>query len=281
MYTRRPAGSGGRSFGGGRLLIALAVAAFSVLSYCASKEYNPVTGEDQYVAMDPEQEIALGLQAAPEMAAQFGGLDPDENAQGLVDQVCQRLLENSLAAESEYPFDCHLLADTETINAFALPGGQLFITAALFDQLQSEGQLAGVMGHEIVHVLGRHSSEQIAKAQLTQGLTGAAVLATYDPDNPSSTQTAQVAALIGQLVNLRFGREDELESDRLGVRIMAQAGYDPRAMVSVMEILGAAASGPRPPEFFSTHPNPENRIERIQQAIQEEFPNGVPENLTP
>jgi predicted Zn-dependent protease len=281
MYTRRPARSGGRGLGMGRLLIGLAIAAFSVLSYCASKEYNPVTGEEQYVALNEEQEIALGLQAAPEMAQQFGGLDPDENAQALVDQVCQRLLENSLARESDYPFECHLLADTQTINAFALPGGQLFITAALFDKLQSEGQLAGVMGHEIVHVLARHSSQQIAKARLTQGLTGAAVLATYDPDNPSTTQTAQVAAVIGQLINLRYGREDELESDRLGVRIMAQAGYDPRSMLSVMEILASAGSGPQPPEFFSTHPNPENRLERIEQAIQEEFPNGVPEDLTP
>jgi predicted Zn-dependent protease len=231
------------------------------------------------VGITPEQEIALGLQAAPEMAAQFGGLDSDEQAQALVDDVCRRIIENSSAGDTEWPFDCHLLADTETINAFALPGGPLFITAALFNNLETEGQLAGVMAHEIGHVVARHSAQQIAKQQLTQGLTGAAVIATYDPNDPSTQRTAQVAALIGQLVNMRFGREDELQSDRLGVQFMADAGYDPRSMVNVMEILAQASQGNQPPEFFSTHPNPENRIARIEEAIQAEFPNGVPEGL--
>ena len=282
MYYGRSANTtGGRGFGWGRILVALGIAAFSVISYCSSRSYNPVTDEDQYVAMTPEQEVALGLQAAPEMAQQFGGLDPDQDAQALVDRVGQNIVQNSDAKKLGYPFEFHLLGDTETINAFALPGGQNFITAALFDQLQTEGQLAGVLAHEIVHVIARHGSEQIAKAQLTQGLTGAAVLATYDPDNPSSQNTAQVALLIGQLVNLKFGRDDELESDRLGVRFMAQAGYDPRAMLDVMQILASASEGNRPPEFFSTHPNPENRIARIEEAIQAEFPNGVPEGLIP
>jgi predicted Zn-dependent protease len=273
--------SGGRSFGGARLIIALVVAGFALFSYCSSQEYNPVTEENQHVALDMEDEIALGLQAAPEMAQQFGGLHPDEQAQAYLDQICQRLVSQSEVQTTDWPFECHLLADTETVNAFALPGGQLFITAALFEQMETEGQLAGVMAHEIVHVVGRHAAQQIAKQQLTQGLTGAAVLATYDPDNPNSQGAAQVALLIGQLVNLRYGREDELESDRFGVQFMSEAGYDPRAMVRVMEILAAANEGPRPPEFFSTHPNPDNRILRIEEAIAAEFPSGVPEGLQP
>jgi predicted Zn-dependent protease len=271
--------SSGRSFSGGRIVIALVIAAFSILSYCSSRSYNDVTDEDQYVAISPEQEIVLGLQAAPEMAKEFGGLDPDERAQALMDDVCGRIIENSEASETEWPFECHLLADPETINAFALPGGQLFITAALFDQLETEGQLAGVMAHEIGHVVARHSSQQIAKQQLSQGLTGAAVIAAYDPDNPNSRHAGQIALLIGQLVNMKFGRDDELQSDRLGVQFMSEAGYDPRSMVQVMEILGEASQGNRPPEFFSTHPNPDNRIARIQEAINQEFPNGVPDGL--
>ena len=85
--------------------------------------------------------------------------------------------------------------------------------------------------------------------------------------------------LIGQLVNLKFGRNDELEADRLGVRFMSEAGYDPRAMMRVMEILEASSQGQKPPEFFGTHPNPENRMAQIQAAIDAEFPNGVPEGL--
>ncbi len=278
MY-RRSSGSQGRSFNGGRILVALAIAAFSILSYCSSRSYNPVTDETQYVAISPEQEIALGLQAAPEMMQEFGGLDSDSQAQALVDKVCNRIIENSEAGETEWPFECHLLADDHTINAFALPGGQMFITAALFNQLETEGQLAGVMAHEMGHVIARHSSQQIAKQQLTQGLTGAAVIAAYDPDNPSSQQAGQVALLIGQLVNMKFGRDDELQSDRLGVQFLAEAGYDPRALIRVMEILASASQGNQPPEFFSTHPNPDNRIARIEEAIREEFPDGVPDGL--
>jgi predicted Zn-dependent protease len=148
------------------------------------------------------------------------------------------------------------------------PGGQIFITRALFDRLGDEGGVAGVIGHEIGHVIGRHSAERIAKARLTEGLTGAAVIASYDPDNPASMRTAQVAILIGQVINLRYGREDELEADFLGVCFMHQAGHDPSQLIRVMEVLAEASQGPSPPEFFSTHPNPENRIGRIQQAIQ-------------
>lgn len=268
-----------RRFGGGRMLIALAVAAVSLISYYSAREYNPVTDEVQHVDLTTEQEIGLGLQAAPEMAQQFGGLHPDQEAQATVDQVCSRIVQQSAAKDTPYQYECHVLADEETINAFALPGGQVFITAGLLKQLQTEGQVAGVLSHEIGHVVARHGAEHMAKARLTQGLTGAAVLATYDPDNPSSRNSAAMAALIGQMVNMRFGREDELESDRLGVRFMSEAGYDPRSMVDVMKVLEEAAGGGRQPEFFSTHPNPGRRIERIEQAIAETYPQGVPEEL--
>ena len=183
--------------------------------------------------------------------------------------------------DSPYEFEFHLLGDERTINAFALPGGQLFVTAALARRLETEGQLAGVLAHEIGHVVARHGAEHLAKAQLTQGLAGAAVIAAYDPERPGSAQqTAAIAAAIGQLVNMRFGREDELESDRLGVRFSAEAGYDPRAMIGLMEILAAAGDGQaRPPEFFSTHPNPDRRLERIRAAIEKLYPQGVPAGL--
>jgi predicted Zn-dependent protease len=247
--------------------MALGMAAFAIISFLASKTYNPVTGEEQYVNITQEQEIALGLQAAPQMAQEFGGEHPSAEAQAIVDQVGEDLVASSIAARSDYPFEFHLLADENTLNAFALPGGQVFITAGLFGQLDNLDQLAGVLAHEIVHVIGRHGAERIAKEQLTQGLSGAVVLATYDPDNPSSQQTAQVALMIGQLVNMNFGRADEIESDTLGICLMLDAGYDPQAMVSVMEILNAASQGGRPPEFLSTHPDPGNRIQQIQRSI--------------
>ena len=252
----------------GRLLMAAAIAAFSLFSYFSSRQDNPVTGETQYIDITPEQEIALGLEAAPQMAAEFGGLDENAADQALVDEIGNRIVQSSPAGASPYQFDFHLLDDDQTINAFALPGGQVFITRALYDKLQTEGELAGVLGHEIGHVVARHSAEHIAKAKLTEGLTGAAVIAAYDPDNPSSASRAQIAVLIGQLINLKFGRDDELESDYLGVCFINDSGYDPGELVRVMEVLAASRQGNQPPEFFSTHPNPENRIQRIEQAIQ-------------
>jgi predicted Zn-dependent protease len=252
----------------GRLLMAAAIAAFSLFSYFSSRQDNPVTGETQYIDITPEQEIALGLEAVPQMTAEFGGEDESARDQAIVDEVGQRVVQSSPAGSSPYQFDFHLLDDDQTINAFALPGGQVFITRALYDQLQTEGQLGGVLGHEIGHVVGRHSAEHIAKAKLTEGLTGAAVIAAYDPNNPSSASRAQIAVLIGQLINLKFGRDDELEADYLGVCFMNATGYDPNEMINVMKILEASQTGDRPPEFFSTHPDPGNRIQRIQQTIQ-------------
>lgn len=280
MSTYGNAPRGGR-LSPARLLIALLLAAASAIGYFSMKQYNPVTGETQHVSMSVGQEIAIGLQAAPEMAAQYGGLEPDPQAQEMVKAVGRKVLAGSAAGKSEYQFDFHLLADPETINAFALPGGQVFITNGLLRRLTTEGQLAGVLGHEIGHVVGRHGAEQMARAQLTQGLTGAAVIATYDPDDPNSRGSAQVALLVGQLVSMKFGRDDESEADRLGVRFLAEAGYDPRALLGVMQVLAEAAQGPRPPEFFSTHPNPENRMQAIETAIAEAFPGGVPEGMTP
>lgn len=281
MYQRRVSRrSAGRRGGGmGRIVIGLVVAAIALFSYFSSRATNPVTGEEQYVSMTPGQEIAMGLQAAPQMEQQFGGADPDADVQAFIDEVGFHIVNASDASKTDYPFEFTLLADEETINAFALPGGPIFMTAALYDRLETEGQVAGVLAHEIGHVVGRHSAQQLAKAELTQGLTGAVVIASYDPNNPRSQQTAQVAAAIGQLVNMKFGREDELESDRLGVLFMAQAGYDPRSLIDVMQILAEAGGPNRQPEFFSTHPNPENRVAEIEAAIAEVFPDGVPDGL--
>ncbi len=250
-----------------RYLIAGGLALFAIISYLGSKTINPVTGEEQYITISKDQEIALGIQAAPEMAGMHGGLEQNADAQAIVDLVGQELVANSVAAGSGYPYEFHLLADDETVNAFALPGGQIFITNALFVRFENVDQLAAVLGHEIGHVLARHGAQRIAQQELSQGLTGAVVLATYDPNDPSSQRTAQVALLIGQLVTMKYGREDELESDWLGVCMMHQAGYDTREMVSVMQILASAAQGPRPPEFLSTHPDPGNRIGEIEAAI--------------
>lgn len=277
MPVRRRSGGGV----GGRILLALVLAVVAVGGYFFStrEEYNPITQETQRISLSVQDEIALGLQSAPQMAAQFGGLHPDAAVQEQIDAIGERLVEMSAANSTEYPFDFHVLADSSTVNAFALPGGQIFLTAGLLRLLDTEGEVAGVLAHEIGHVVGRHSAEQIAKSQLTQGLAGAAGVALYDPENPSSQAAAQAAMVVGQVVNMKYGREHELQSDRLAVRFMADAGYDPRSLITVMEILGEAGGANRQPEFLSTHPDPGNRIREIEKAIEAEFPDGVPSGL--
>ena len=266
----------------GRWIIAIVMALVSLVGYYSSTSVNNVTGEKQRVSgITHEQEIALGLQAAPQMARQFGGISDNAQARNLVARVGKTIIAQSDAAKTPYKYDFHLLNDDQTVNAFALPGGQIFITEALLKRFKTEGQLAGVLAHEIAHVVARHSAEQMAKQKLTQGLTGAAAIAAYDPDNPASRNSAQVAAMIGNLVGMKFGRNDELESDKYGVRFMSQAGYDPRAMLQVMQILAASSGEKKQSEFLSTHPNPENRLAKIQQAIKQQFPQGLPQNLKP
>jgi beta-barrel assembly-enhancing protease len=259
--------------GRGRLVVAGIIALFAIISYFGSSSENPLTGEKQRVAMTPEQEIALGYQSASQMAAQMGGVSRNPQAVALVQRIGEELVHQSFAAKSPYKFSFHVLADQKTVNAFALPGGPVFITEGLLRQLKTEAELAGVLGHEIGHVIARHSSERLAKQQLTQGLLGALVVGSGD------YTTAQIGQVVGNMINMSYGREDELESDALGIRIMAEAGYDPRGMVRVMEVLAKASGGSRQPEFVSTHPAPENRSERIKQEIAKRFPNGVPENL--
>ncbi|MBL4591106.1 MAG: M48 family metalloprotease [Phycisphaerales bacterium] len=257
-----------------RLGIAVVIALISIVGYFGAGSANPVTGQTQRVAMSVEQEIALGLAALPRMAAQYGGEDRDQRDQQLVDRVGETLV-RAIDSPTPWRFEFHLLADPQTINAFALPGGQVFITRALFDRLQTEGQLAGVLGHEVGHVIERHGAQRMAKQKLAQGLVGAAGVA------GDGRSAAQMAAAVGNLVNMSYGRGDELESDEWGVALMVNAGYDPRAMIVVMEILRDAGGGGGKAEFFSTHPDPENRIGKIEDAIGQHYPNGVPDGLVP
>ena len=262
-----------------RLLIAGGMAMFAIVSYFMMGQQNPFNKENQRVGLDPQQEIALGLQAMPELVKQYGGMHPDRKAQDYVDRVGNEIVEaaNRIAAkqsgQNPYQFEFHLLADARTVNAFALPGGQVFITAALYKRLQTRGQLAGVLGHEVGHVLMRHGAQRLAQQKLTQGLVGAAGVAGGDANS------AQMAAAIANLVNMKYGRDDELESDHWGVILMAEAGYNPNALVGVMQILEEAGGGGGTPEMLSTHPKPANRQQYIYDVIEKAFPKGLPENL--
>lgn len=265
-----------------RYAIGLIIALVGIGMYYFRTEVNPVTGEKQHIAMTVDEEKALGLQAAPQMAQQMGGIVARDDPRAmLVSEVGRRIVARSDASKSPYVdnFHFHLLEDPKTINAFALPGGQIFITKALFERLENEAQLAGVLGHEIGHVIERHSAQQMATGQLGQLLTVAVGVGTSGQDD-GGRKAQMAAAMANQMMQLRYSRGDESQADSFGIKDMAQAGYDPRAMLDVMKILKEASEGNRQPEFLLTHPLPETRLQEIQRQIEEIYPDGIPPDLT-
>jgi beta-barrel assembly-enhancing protease len=253
-------------------MIALVFVAIALFKWFSTPKYrSAVTDEDHRAVGDISQDVAMGLQAAPEMMQQHGGEHRDTKLQSLVDQIGAKLVkansQGDWASEfNQYKWDFHLLADEEMINAFALPGGQVFFTYGLLKHLKSEDEVAGVMGHEIGHVIARHSAQQMAKNGFIGGLVQAGTMATAG-DGGGSPQMAQ---MVGKLLSTRYGRGDETQSDKLGVQFMMNAGYNPQGLIKVMEILAKTMGGSgRPPEYLSSHPNPENRIEAIQGFIEQ------------
>ena len=269
----------GYNNGGGfnlRLLLGIVIAVISVIGYFSHTSVNPVTGEKQHLSMTADQEMQLGLQSAPEMSAQMGGDVPRDDPEAEeVRYIGKSIWQKSDAARSPYQYEYHLLNDAQTVNAFALPGGQVFITKALYEDLADEAELAGVLGHETGHVVERHSAQQIEKSKLGTGLVTAVAVGSQH-----GISSGLAAGVADQILQLRFSREDESQADSCGVRFMAQAGYDPRAMIDVMKVLMAQTQGGHQPEFLVTHPYPEHRIVDITAQLKQTYPDGVPGDLS-
>jgi predicted Zn-dependent protease len=228
----------------------LAVALVAALGGCVR---NPATGKQQLSLVSEQEEIALGKQAAEQIAQTMPRYE-DPKVQAYVEGIGKRM-----AAASERPALpwTFTVLDDPTVNAFALPGGPVYVTRGILTHLNSEAELAAVMGHEIGHITAMHSVQQISKASLAQlGLGVGAIL------KPELAGVAQAAGAGLQLLFLKFGRDAESEADQLGFRYMLGQQYDPREMAPVFHTLGRAsaqAGGGRLPEWLSTHPNPENR----------------------
>lgn len=269
-------------YGGGgfnvRLIVGLVIAAGAVIAYLSHTSVNPVTGEKQHVSMSAADEVRLGLAAAPRMAQQFGGVAPrnDPEAQE-VRYIGNRIVASSDAANSPYrdQFQYHLLNDTRTVNAFALPGGQVFITRALYDALDDEAELAAVLGHETGHVIERHSAQQVEQANLGQRLVTAVGVGSRN-----GFRDAAIAGVVDRLTQLKFSRGDESQADTCGLKYMTQAGFDPRAMLDLMQVLERQSQGGRQPEFLVTHPYPQHRVQDIKATLNKVYPAGIPNDLT-
>ncbi len=209
-----------------------------------------------------QQDIQLGQEAAGQVRTKAQVVQ-NPFLQDYVNRIGQRLANTGEARSSGFPFTFTVIADP-SINAFALPGGPMFIHTGLLKAVDNEAELAGVMGHEMSHVILRHGTNQASKANLIQI---PALLAGVVGGGSMLGQLAQVGVGLGaNSVLLKFSRSDESEADALGSHLMSEAGYNPLEMAHFFEKL-AASGGSRSPQFLSDHPNPGNR----EQAIQEEI----------
>lgn len=222
---------------------------------------NPATGETQLSLIGEQQEIEMGRQAAQQVEASIGLVD-DQELQGYVSRIGQRLAAASERPDLPWSFK---VVDDPGVNAFALPGGFIYVTRGIMATFMSEAELAAVLGHEIGHVTARHSVEQLSQQQLYGGLAAVGV-AVFDLGSVAQ-------GLLGgslQLLFLKYSRDDERQADELGLRYMTRENYEPREMLDVFATLhrvSAASGGGGTPGWLSTHPAPEDRFERIAAHI--------------
>lgn len=233
---------------------------------------NPTTGRSQFNSLSPEQKIALGIQAAPGLTKEYGGEVSDPQLRGYVAQVGQRMVPLTEGNAPSLPWKFTLL-DSDVINAFALPGGKVFVSRALTERMTNEAQLAAVIGHEMGHVTARHVNDRITRQRVVSGVltAGVAVLGQVSDSGSMAGAAKQILGTGGQGYLLKFSRDQEHEADALGMRYMVRAGYDPMGAVQVQEILKAASKGSRNLEIMSTHPLPESRITRLKRLLEKDY----------
>jgi predicted Zn-dependent protease len=247
------------------ILFPLALLTLALLANLTACETAPVSGRRQLILINNEQEMQLGTQAFAQAKGK-NAISHDAAANTAVSRVGQRI---AAATELKLPWE-FVVFDSSQVNAFALPGGKVAVYTGILPVTQDDNGLATVLGHEIGHVLAHHGAERVSRsevAQLGQGLA-AALLGGGDP---SSQQL--VGALLGAGVTygieMPFSREQEYEADRIGLSLMAQAGYDPRSALGFWQRMMARQKGAGGPEFLSDHPSDQNRIAELEHLLPE------------
>jgi predicted Zn-dependent protease len=255
------------------VLLLLALVLAPALAGCVT---NAATGRSQFNSLSREDEIAMGTEAQAEIIPQYGGAVDDPALQAYVTEVGMKMVPYVEGDYGSLPWEFTLL-DTEVINAFALPGGKVFLTRGLASKLKSEAEMAGVLGHEIGHVTAEHADKRITNQIIFTGvLIGATVAAGQSGDGWIEAGVPLLVGVGGQGFLLKFGRGEEYESDTLGIRYMTRAGYNPEGQVRVMQVLVDASKGAgRQPEFLSTHPYPESRVKRAEEIIRKDYPQTI------
>ena len=223
---------------------------------------NPVTGKKELMLLSENQEKALGLESDPGIIASYG-LYQDENMQSFINEKGKQMGKISHRPDLDYQFR---ILDSPVVNAFAVPGGYVYFTRGIMAHFNNEAEFAGVLGHEIGHVTARHSASQYSKQILAQlGLVAGMVV------SEDFRQFANIAQTGVGLLFLKFGRDDESQSDQLGVEYSTKIGYDAHEMADFFQTLKRLSdkSGQQIPTFLSTHPDPADRYNKVHKEAKE------------
>ena len=246
-----------------------------LITGCAS-QVNPVTGRSELSVMDEASEIAQGKQAHEEVLKEYGAY-PDAKLQAYVNELGQRLAQHSHRSQLEWHFT---VLDSPDINAFALPGGFVYVTRGIMAYMESEADLAGVIGHEIGHVTARHGAQRATRQQTAGFGVFAATLLGAVLEAGGAKGATQAASGLAQNVAAgsiaKYGREQELQADGLGAEYLSRSNYDPKNMVEVIEVLknqerfaedAAKAKGRSAPpkdNWLASHPSNDQRLQEIK-----------------
>ena len=235
----------------------------SIMLLSLSCARNPVTGKRELSLMSTKKEIQLGAQSDPSIVASFGKYE-DAKMQGFIDRKGQQMAAISHRDKLKYEFK---ILDSPVVNAFAVPGGYVYFTRGIMAHFNNEAEFAGVLGHEIGHITARHSAKQYSRQQLAQvGFIVGMIASEKFREFADVTQTS-----IG-LMFLKFGRDHESQSDRLGVEYSTKIGYDAHEMANFFETLGRMRDqqgGEQIPTFMSTHPDPVDRNQKVGELADE------------
>ena len=212
----------------------------------------------------PEQDITLGKRAAVDAEKQLP-LCNVPRVDAYLTQLGGRLAQKLPTGGVQYPFEFHCVND-KAINAFALPGGYVFVNRGAIESADNEAQLAGVMAHELSHVALRHGTNQATKAMVAE--TGLGIFGAVFGDTTGGALLTTLGNFTAGGVLLRYSRTAESQADVMGTQVLYDSGYDPRALAQFFEKLEAETKGKNPPEFFSDHPNPEHRVGRVDEEVE-------------
>lgn len=211
----------------------------------------------------PQEDIKLGKQVAVDAEKQLPSCNAPK-VEAYLTELGKKLIAKVPTGGVEYPFEFHCVND-KAINAFALPGGYVFVNRGAIEAADNEAQLAGVIAHELSHVALRHGTAEATKAQAAQA--GVGIIGAIFGGNAGGALLTELGRFSAGGVLLRYSRAAETQADVVGTQVLYDAGYDPRALGQFFEKIEAESKGQNPPEFFSDHPNPEHRVERVEQEI--------------